>query len=59
MSRAAFIANLTIALARDAVAVLGASLVAYGAWLIFPPAGYIVTGTMLLLASVLSARQSS
>lgn len=32
------------------------ALVAYGAWLIYQPAGYIVTGAELLTLACLSAR---
>ncbi|MEG0716076.1 MAG: hypothetical protein RSE33_06255 [Hafnia sp.] len=38
------------------VGVLGAFLLAYGAWLIYPPAGFIVAGALCLLWSWLVAR---
>ena len=33
---------------RDAVALVGAGLMAYGAWLVYPPAGFIVPGALLV-----------
>lgn len=33
---------------RDLLAIGGASLIGYGAWLIYQPAGYIVAGVLLL-----------
>jgi hypothetical protein len=36
----------------DAAGIAGAGLIAYGAWLIYPPAGFI-TGGALILAGVL------
>ena len=41
---------------RDLSGLAGAALVAYGAWLIYPPAGFIVGGLMLLAGAVFSAR---
>ncbi|EEZ9025318.1 hypothetical protein ABSY27_12145 [Escherichia coli] len=38
------------------VGVLGALLLAYGAWLIYPPAGFVVAGGLCLLWSWLVAR---
>ncbi|MDF3413277.1 hypothetical protein HKX54_02315 [Sulfitobacter sp. M57] len=32
---------------RDALAVLGVSLIGYGAWLVYPPAGFIGPGVIL------------
>jgi hypothetical protein len=40
---------------RDALGVVGAGLIAYGAWLISPACGYIVGGILLLIGSILSA----
>lgn len=45
------------AIARDLAAVSGAGLVAYGAWLAYPPAGYVALGAMLLAVSIISARR--
>lgn len=41
---------------RDLAGLCGAGLVAYGAWLIYVPAGFIVGGVLLILAAVLAAR---
>lgn len=38
------------------VGVLGAFLLAYGAWLIYPPAGFVVVGGLCLFWSWLVAR---
>lgn len=40
---------------RDILALAGAALVAYGAWLIYAPAGFIAGGVLLLAATILSA----
>ena len=34
---------------RDLLAVLGAGLIGYGAWLAWPPAGFMAAGTLLVL----------
>lgn len=44
-----------IAVIRDLLGIAGAALMAYGAWLIFPPAGFIVGGLVLFALAVLSA----
>lgn len=41
---------------RDLAGLGGAALVAYGAWLIYVPAGFIIGGVLLILAAVLAAR---
>ncbi|EHX32908.1 putative membrane protein [Escherichia coli DEC12C] len=38
------------------VGVLGVLLLAYGAWLIYPPAGFVVAGVLCLCWSWLVAR---
>ena len=43
---------------RDLAGVVGAALIAYGAWLIYAPAGFITGGILLVVASVLLARGS-
>lgn len=43
----------------DALLIAGAASVAYGAWLIYPPAGFIVGGLILLIAGVLASRGST
>lgn len=40
----------------DALLVVGAALVAYGAWLVYAPAGYIVGGIACLAAGWLLAK---
>lgn len=40
---------------RDLLALAGSALVAYGAWLIYEPAGFIASGVLLLTATMLSA----
>ena len=40
----------------DSLLVGGAAALAYGAWLAYPPAGYIVGGALTLLAGVVLAR---
>ncbi len=39
--------------------VLGALLLSFGAWLIFPPAGYITAGALCLVWSWLVARSQA
>ena len=39
-------------LVQDGFAVLGVGLVSYGAWTVYPPAGFIVGGFMLFGLSV-------
>ncbi len=41
---------------RDVVGLAGAGLVAYGAWLVFPPAGFITGGVLLLAGALLLSR---
>jgi hypothetical protein len=48
--------RLAPALACDAVGILGAALIAYGAWLVYEPAGFVVSGIELLAAAWLGAR---
>lgn len=40
----------------DALMIAGAGGIAYGAWLIHEPAGFIVGGALLLVAGVISAK---
>ncbi|QOG20446.1 hypothetical protein [Bradyrhizobium sp. SEMIA] len=42
---------------NDIAGFAGAGLIAYGAWLIFVPAGFLVGGTLLMLLSVLFGRK--
>jgi hypothetical protein len=43
-------------LARDAAGLAGACLLSYGAWLVYPPAGFIAGGALLIAGAWLSAR---
>lgn len=38
---------------RDGVGLIGVGLIAYGAWLVHPAAGYITGGALLLVGAVL------
>jgi len=40
----------------DVVGIAGAALLAYGAWLIYRPLGFLVAGALLLAGSLLLAR---
>lgn len=42
-------------LVRDLVGLAGAGLVSYGAWLIYPPAGFLAGGVLLIAAAALAA----
>ena len=42
-------------LLRDLAGLSGVGLVAYGAWLIYPPAGFMVGGSLLILGALLLA----
>jgi hypothetical protein len=41
----------------DTAGFAGAGLIAYGAWLIFVPAGFLVGGALLLVLSMLFGRK--
>lgn len=43
----------------DAVGIAGAALIAYGAWMVYRPAGVIVAGVFLLLFAYLIGRTSA
>lgn len=43
-------------LLRDLVGLAGATLVSYGAWMIFAPAGFITGGALLIVGAALAAR---
>lgn len=43
------------ALLRDLAGLCGVGLVSYGAWLVYPPAGFIVGGAMLIVGALLLA----
>lgn len=40
-------------LARDLAGLCGVGLVSYGAWLIYPPAGFITGGFLLIVGALL------
>lgn len=46
------IAALLPGIARDVATLSGLGCVSYGAWLVFPPAGFIVFGAIVLMAAV-------
>lgn len=43
------------AAATDLAVVAGASMLSYGAWMVYEPAGFIVGGAMLLAAGLIGA----
>jgi hypothetical protein len=49
----------TPALAIDLAGIGGISSIAYGAWLIYPPAGYIVGGCIVVTIVILVARPAA
>lgn len=59
MKQLAFAVRATTAavpgLLRDLAGLSGVGLVAYGAWLVYPPAGFIVGGSLLVLGALLLA----
>jgi ABC-type protease/lipase transport system fused ATPase/permease subunit len=42
---------------RDVVGIAGIAMLSFGAWLAWPPAGFMVAGTILLAAAVASVRR--
>ena len=42
-------------LVRDLAGLCGVGLVSYGAWLIYPPAGFITAGILLIVGTLLIA----
>ena len=42
-------------LVRDMAGLCGVGLVSYGAWLIYPPAGFITAGILLIVGALLIA----
>jgi hypothetical protein len=40
----------------DALMVSGSAGISYGAWMVYPPAGFLVAGALLLVAGILAAR---
>ena len=44
-------------LLNDAIGFAGAGAVAYGAWLMYAPAGFLVGGTLAMTLSILAGRK--
>lgn len=44
-----------VSLARDLMILGGGGLISYGSWIIYPPAGYVVGGALLLAGGVIGA----
>jgi hypothetical protein len=42
-------------LVADLIGLVGALLISYGAWCVFPPAGFIVGGALLVIAAAVLA----
>jgi hypothetical protein len=42
-------------LVRDLVGLCGVGLVSYGAWMVYPPAGFITAGFLLIVGTLLIA----
>lgn len=42
----------------DVLMIAGAALIAFGAWLIYPPVGFIAGGVLTLAGGVLAARRA-
>ncbi len=42
-------------LMRDVAGLCGVGLVSYGAWMIYPPAGFITAGLLLIVGTLLIA----
>ena len=40
---------------RDLAGLCGVGLVSYGAWMIYPPAGFITAGLLLIVGALLAA----
>lgn len=40
---------------RDIAGLAGVGLIAYGAWLVYPPAGYIVGGVLLIVGVLVTS----
>ena len=49
------IAGAAPGLVRDLAGLCGVGLVSYGAWMIYPPAGFITAGLLLVVGSLLIA----
>ncbi len=49
------IAAVVPGLVRDLAGLCGVGLVSYGAWMIYPPAGFITAGVLLIVGALLLA----
>ena len=49
------IAGVVPGLVRDLAGLCGVGLVSYGAWMIYPPAGFITAGLLLIVGTLLIA----
>ena len=49
------IAGVMPGLIRDLAGLCGVGLVSYGAWMIYPPAGFIVAGILLIVGALMIA----
>jgi hypothetical protein len=52
-----WLTGMLIAVARDGAGLAGVGLISYGAWLVYPPAGFIIAGAMLLAGALLTGRK--
>lgn len=41
---------------RDVAGLSGAAMIAYGAWMIYEPAGFIIGGLMMVAAAIITAQ---
>ena len=49
------VARMVPSLVRDLAGLCGVGLVSYGAWMIYPPAGFITAGLLLIVGTLLIA----
>jgi len=49
------IAGVMPGLVRDLAGLCGVGLVSYGAWMIYPPTGFIVAGILLIVGTLMIA----
>ena len=49
------IAGVVPGLVRDLAGLCGVGLVSYGAWMIYPPAGFITGGLLLIIGALMVA----
>ena len=49
------VAMVVPSLVRDLAGLCGVGLVSYGAWMIYPPAGFITAGILLIVGALLIA----